>query len=73
MPARNLGVALGKDTLNFDCALDRVDGARELDERSISGRLEDAPIVSRGVWIEYLGSHHFEARQGSDLVSLHQA
>jgi len=58
--------------LNFDCTCDGLNDARELDEKTIAGRLNDATVVLRDFGIDEFASMRPQPIESSRLVLAHQ-
>jgi hypothetical protein len=59
--------------LQRDGAGDRFDDAREFDQDSIAGSLDDASLVLGDLRVDQIAAQRPEARQGAGLVPFHQA
>ena len=68
-----LGVALGHAALDGDRAIDRVDDARELDQRAVAHQLDDAPAVVRDLGVDEFGAVGLQHVERAGLVVAHQA
>ncbi len=65
---RQAGVALDEAVLHFNCAAHRVDHAAELDEATVAGALDDAPMVHGDGRIDEVAAQRPEPRQRAVLV-----
>src|SRR5271157_1896477 len=65
---RQADVALDETVLHFDRAAHRVDHAAELDETSVPGSLDDAPVMGVDGGIDQIAPQAPEPRQGAILV-----
>ena len=65
---RHAGVALDEAVLNLDRAADRVDDAPELDDRAVTGALDDAAVMGGDGGIDQIAAETAKAREGSVLV-----
>ncbi len=57
--------------LQRDGADDRFDDARELDQDSVAGGLDDAPFVLGDLRVDQIAAQRSEAREGAGLVPFH--
>jgi hypothetical protein len=58
--------------LHLDPALDGINGARELDQHTIAGGLDDAAVVRGNLGVDQLGAMRLECRERPRFVGLHQ-
>ena len=65
---RHAGVALDEAVLNLDRAAHRVDHAAELDDASVAGALDDAPVMRGDGGIDQIAAQAPEPRKGAVLV-----
>ena len=70
---RLVAVGLGHRLLELDSGAKRIDGARELDQGTVAGQLDQAPAVFRQNRVEAFGTVLPQARQRAALVTPHQA
>ena len=66
-------IGLGHCLLELDGGAQRIDGAGELDQRSVAGQLDQPPAVARQYRLEALLAVFSQARQRAALVAAHQA
>ena len=66
------GIAFDHSPLQRECAGDRFDGASELDQKGVAGRLDDAPAMFGDFGVDQLAPMRFQPRQGVFFVGLHQ-
>ena len=72
-PVLGLGrLALGDAVLDRDCALDRIDGARELDQRAVAHQLDNAAAVLGDQRLDELLAQRLQARDRAGLVGAHE-
>ena len=64
----DLSVALNHRPLDFDGAVDRVDDAPELDNRSVAGALDYPAMIHGDGWIDQIGSERPQPGQNAVLV-----
>ena len=65
---RHARVALDEAVLNLDRAAHRVDHAAELDDRAVSGALDDAAVVDGDGGVEQIAAQRPQPRQNAILV-----
>jgi hypothetical protein len=65
---RNAGVALDHRGLDFDRAAHSVDHAAELDDRAVTGALDDAAVVHGNDRVDQVAAERPEPRQRAVLV-----
>ncbi len=66
-------VAPNESALDLDRALDRIIGASEFSEGTVTGILEDPPAELRGLGLEKLTPKRLELRQRPGLVLTHHS
>ena len=69
---RHAGIALDHAVLHLDGAAHGIDHAAELDERSVAGAFDDAPVVHRDGRIDQVAAQCPHPRQGAVLVARSQ-
>ena len=70
---RHRSLALGDDFLDRDGALDRIDRAREFDQRAIAHQLDNAAVVFVDQRLDRLFPERLQARDRACFVGLDQA
>ncbi len=65
---RQAGVPLEEAVLHLDCASHGVDYAAKLDEVTVAGALEDAPMMRGNGWIDQITPQAPKPRQSAILV-----
>jgi hypothetical protein len=65
---RHAGVALDEAVLHFDRAAHRVHNAAKLDENTVAGALDDAPMMGGDGRVDQVAPQSSQARQGAILV-----
>src|SRR5690606_20165038 len=65
---RHVGIAPAHPVLDRDRALHGIDDARELDQDTIAGRLDDTAVELREPRVDRLDAMSLQGRQGADLV-----
>ena len=66
------GVAFDHRVLQFDRAADGVDHAAELDDRTVAGALDDAPVMHGDGRIDQVAAQRPQSRQDAILVRARQ-
>ena len=64
--------AFGDRALHLDGAAHRVEDAREFDEHSVAGGLDDAALPERDLGIDQIATQAFETRECPFLVRFHE-
>jgi len=65
---RHTGVALDEAVLHLDGAAHGVHHAPELDDRAVSGALDDAPVMNRDDGVDEIAAQGSQARKNAILV-----
>ena len=65
---RKTGVALNHAVLNLNCATHRVHYATELDDRAVTGALDDTPVVDCDRGIEEVAAQSAQSREDALFV-----
>jgi hypothetical protein len=70
---RDLGIALGHSALNLDSTVQRIHHARELDQHSVPGGLDDPPAMLGDLGIDQGLPVGLELRERTFLIDAHEA
>jgi hypothetical protein len=66
------GIAFEHPPLHSERAGDRFDDARELDQKAIAGRFDDAPAMVADFGVDQFSPMRFQPREGVFFVGLHE-
>src|SRR5262249_43456249 len=69
----NSGIAFGYPALHRNCACDRFDDARELDQDGVAGGLDNAALVLGNLRVDQFAAYGLEPRESADLILPHEA
>ena len=69
----HLRLALGDAGLDRRSALDRIDHARELDQRAVANQLDDATVVGGDRGLDEVPAERLQASVGTRLVNRHES